>query len=127
MSGESKDTLVKSKVDTEGLVSGICRLNVLIQAPTPEALLLIPEELARKYNAVPLSVENSTLRVAMADPDDILAIEALAARTKKRIELVPATAVDIQEAIDFNYRAFGEIAKQFGCHKISFLPHIGNS
>ena len=114
MSEESKNTLVKSKVDTEGLVSGICRLNVLIQAPTPEALLLIPEELARKYNAVPLSVENNTLRVAMADPDDILAIEALAARTKKRLELVPATAADIQEAIDFNYRAFGEIAKQFG-------------
>ena len=50
----------------------------------------------------------------MANPDDILAIEALAARTKKRIVPVPATAADIREAIDFNYKAFGEIGKQFG-------------
>lgn len=96
------------------LLPGLSRLNVLCQTPTPEALQLIPEHLARKYSAVPLAVDNHTLRVAMADPDDILAIEALAVRTKKRVEPVPATAVDIQEAIDFNYKAFGEIARQFG-------------
>ncbi|MFC2051084.1 GspE/PulE family protein [Chloroflexota bacterium] len=94
--------------------SGVARLNVLTQAPTPEALNLIPENLARKHNVVPLAVEDETLRVAMSNPDDILAIEALAARTKKRILAVPASADDIREAIDFNYQAFGEIAKQFG-------------
>ena len=98
----------------ERSLSGIARLNVLVQAPAPEALNLIPEKLARKYNVVPLAFEDNTLRVAMANPDDIIAIEALAARTKKRIEPVAASAVDIREAIDFNYRAFGEVAKQFG-------------
>jgi general secretion pathway protein E len=97
-----------------GPSSGVARLNVLTQAPTSEALNLIPENLARKHNVVPLAVEDETLRVAMANPDDILAIEALAARTKKRIVAVAASAVDIREAIDFNYQAFGEIAKQFG-------------
>jgi type II secretory ATPase GspE/PulE/Tfp pilus assembly ATPase PilB-like protein len=70
--------------------------------------------LARKHNVVPLAVEGEILRVAMANPDDILAIEALAARTKKRIFAVPASAADIREAIDFNYKAFGDIVKQFG-------------
>jgi general secretion pathway protein E len=97
-----------------GPASGVARLNVLTQAPTPEALNLIPENLARKHNVVPLVVEDETLRVAMSNPDDILSIEALAARTKKRILAVPASADDIREAIDFNYQAFGEIAKQFG-------------
>jgi len=97
-----------------GPSSGVARLNVLAQAPTPEALNLIPENLARKHNVVPLAIEDETLRVAMSNPDDILAIEALAARTKKRIVAVPASATDIREAIDFNYQAFGEIAKQFG-------------
>jgi general secretion pathway protein E len=114
MTSELANAAKKSTTDTNGTVSGICRINVLCQSPMPEALDLIPEHLARKYNAVPLAVEDNTLRVAMADPDDILAIEALAAKTKKRIEPVPATAVDIREAIDFNYKAFGEIAKQFG-------------
>jgi general secretion pathway protein E len=117
-SKESKTTKVAEPEPAEPVVagpsSGVARLNVLTQAPTPEALNLIPENLARKHNVVPLAVEDETLRVAMANPDDILAIEALAARTKKRIVAVPASAVDIREAIDFNYQAFGEIAKQFG-------------
>ncbi len=46
----------------------------------------------------------------------------LAARTKKRIEPVPATVADIREAIDFNYKAFGEIAKQFG--SVSILQDV---
>jgi general secretion pathway protein E len=114
MTSELANAAKKSKTDMTEAVSGICRINVLCQSPTPEALELIPESLARKYNAVPLAIEDNTLRVAMANPDDILAIEALAVRTKKRIEPVPATAIDIREAIDFNYKAFGDIAKQCG-------------
>jgi general secretion pathway protein E len=97
-----------------GPASGVARLNLLIQAPTPEALNLIPEKMARKYSAVPLAVNDNTLRVAMANPDDILIIQALAAKTKMRIEPVLATLRDVQEAIDFNYQAFGEIGRQFG-------------
>ncbi len=97
-----------------GPSSGVAKINLLIQSPSPEALNLISEKLARKYSAVPLSVSDNTLRVAMSNPDDILAIQALAAKTKMRIEPVPATATDVQEAIDFNYKAFTEIGKQFG-------------
>lgn len=114
MTKEDRQTTTESTAVAEDLLPGIARLNVLVQSPTPEALKLVPESLARKYNVVPLSVKDNTLRVAMADVNNILAIEALAARTKKRIEPVSAMAVDIHEAIDFNYKAFGDIAKQFG-------------
>jgi general secretion pathway protein E len=111
-------TKIKESAPVKPVVTGppssVARLNVLTQAPTPEALNLIPENLARKHNVVPLAIEGEILRVAMANPDDILAIEALAARTKKRILAVPASAADIREAIDFNYKAFGDIVKQFG-------------
>ena len=72
MTSELASDTKKSTTGTKGAASGICRINVLCQAPTPEALELIPEQLARKYNAVPLAIEDNTLRVAMADPDDIL-------------------------------------------------------
>lgn len=97
-----------------GTLTGMPRLNVLRQSPSPEALQLVPEKLARKYGVVPMAIENNTLHVAMANPDDILAIEAIAAKTKKRIDPIGASANDIKEAIDFNYRAFGEIASQLG-------------
>jgi general secretion pathway protein E len=97
-----------------GPASDVARLNLKLQSPTPEALNLIPERLARKYSAIPLAVNDNTLRVAMSNPDDVLAIQALGAKTKMRIEAVLASVTDVQEAIDFNYKAFGEIGKQFG-------------
>ncbi len=92
--------------------SAIPRLNLIRQLPTPEALQLIPEALARQYKVIPLMVSGDRLEVAMADPGNILTIEALSARSKKRIEAVPASETDILEAIDFNYKAFGQIKEQ---------------
>ncbi len=85
--------------------------------PQPEALLLIPEAMARKHNVIPLMISDHTLWVAMANPSDIIAIEALAAKSQMRIEIQSATAEEIQEAIDFNYKAYDEIEK-----KISSIP-----
>ena len=84
----------------------------------PEALQLIPEAMARKYTAIPLAINDSGLRVAMADPEDLFALEALAAQSQMRIEPQIASAEEIQEAIDFNYKAYEEIEKQIS--NISF-------
>jgi len=84
----------------------------LKQATQPEALQLIPEVIARRYNAIPLSVSGNTLQVAMADPTDIFALEALSAVSRMRIKPVAASTKEVREAIDFNYKAFGEIEKQ---------------
>ena len=80
--------------------------------PEAEVLQLIPEAIARKYTAIPLAVNGNTLRVAMANPADILALEALASRSHMRIEPEEATAEEIQEAIDFNYKDYDEIERQ---------------
>ncbi|OGO43147.1 MAG: hypothetical protein A2137_08065 [Chloroflexi bacterium RBG_16_58_8] len=90
--------------------------------PEPQALQLIPEVMARKYVAIPLSLDGKVLRVAMANPDDILAIEALASRSEVRIEPEAASAEEIFEAIDFNYKAYDEIEKQVS--NISFSNGI---
>jgi len=78
----------------------------------PEALQLIPETLARKHLAIPLAVEGNVLRVAMANPQDIMALEALASWSHMRIEPEVASAEEILEAIDFNYKAYDEIERQ---------------
>ncbi len=78
----------------------------------PEALELVPEAVARKYNVMPLEVRGNVLRVAMANPNDILAIEALEALSKMRIEPEAAGAEEIQEAIDFSYRSYEQIKEQ---------------
>jgi general secretion pathway protein E len=87
--------------------------------PEPEALQLIPESMARKYNTIPLAVEGNVLRVAMANPTDIFALEALASWSQMRIEPETATIGEILEAIDFNYKAYDEIEKHISSITIS--------
>ncbi|MDD5038258.1 MAG: GspE/PulE family protein [Dehalococcoidales bacterium] len=79
--------------------------------PQPQALSMIPEAVARKYMAVPLEIVNNVLLVAMANPADIFALEALASQTQMRIEPELASAEEIQNAIDFNYQSYAEIEK----------------
>ncbi|MDD4858660.1 MAG: GspE/PulE family protein [Dehalococcoidales bacterium] len=88
------------------------RINLRNTPPEPAALQLITEAMARKYTVIPLAVNDDALRVAMANPSDIFALEALASKTQLRIEAVAASAEDVLEAIDFNYKAYDEIEKQ---------------
>jgi general secretion pathway protein E len=84
----------------------------LRQTAQPEAIMLIPEVLARRYNAIPISILGKTLEVAMADPSDILTLEAFSIQSRMRIKPIIASAKDIRDAIDFNYKAYGEIERQ---------------
>ena len=78
----------------------------------PEALRLVPETMARKHSAIPLEISGNVLHVAMINPSDIIALEALAARSHMHIVPVKASAEEVQDAIDFNYQSYEEIEKQ---------------
>jgi len=88
-----------------GSQQGIAKLNLQYAAPMPQAMALIPEDVAKRYKVLPLALENNTLRVFMANPSDILTVENLSIYTRRRIEPVAATEADIKEGIDYNYRA----------------------
>jgi len=92
---------------------GIPYIDLTMYQIQPEVLRLIPESIAKKYNLIPLAIIDNALQVAMAEADDVLALEALAAQAPMRIEPVVALAEDIQEAIDRNYKAYAEIEEQF--------------
>jgi len=68
--------------------------------------------MARQYNVMPLEVKGNVLRVAMANPSDIFAIEALEARCQMRIAPEAASAEDVQEAIDSSYQSDAKIKEQ---------------
>ncbi len=87
------------------------RIPLRCSSPQAAALDLIPEAMARKYVAVPIEITGHVLRVAMANPGDLFALDALAAQSRMRIEPEQAGAEEIIEAIDFNYKAFDEIEK----------------
>jgi general secretion pathway protein E len=87
-------------------------VNLRREGVRPNAVALIPEQIARKYGVIPIDVLDGALVLAMEDPRDIQTIEELAAFTRKRIEPVLSTFQDIQEMLDLTYRVGGEIEKQ---------------
>lgn len=87
-------------------------VNVKKEGVHADAVALVPEPIARRYNVIPITVHEDTLIMAMEDPRNIEAIEELSALTRKRIEPVVSTSQDIQEMIDLNYRVGGEIEEQ---------------
>ena len=74
---------------------------------SPEILKLIPEELARKYNVLPLDVIGKSLALVMADTTDVVTIGDIAVVTKMRIEPMMGFPDEISEAIDRNYGSGG--------------------
>jgi len=74
----------------------------------PEAVRLVPEELARRRNLVPLCFENGSLVVAMANPADIVAADDLARVTDIRVSVAAASRRQVQRAIDRAYSSRSE-------------------
>jgi general secretion pathway protein E len=85
----------------------------------PQVLAMVSEEVARKHSIIPLEMDEDCLKIAMAFPDDVLTLRDIATRTGKRVQVLIGTLVDINNAIDVNYRAGKEI--QFSLEKLE-LP-----
>lgn len=94
------------------LYLGVPFINVNRQDIQQDALDLVPEQIARKYRLIPISVENGALTVAMEDPRNLDALEELATASLKRVDAFISTPQDIQETIDRYYRVSGEIERQ---------------
>lgn len=74
----------------------------------PEVIKFVPEDLAKKFKAVPLFQIGDSLMVAMASPQDIVAIDELRMASKiNAIDPVLSTPDMIQRAIDRYYAALG--------------------
>ncbi len=65
----------------------------------PSAAMLIPEQVARRYRALPIGYEDSRLLVAMADPANLFALDDIRTMTGMDLQPVVATAADIESAI----------------------------
>jgi type IV pilus assembly protein PilB len=74
-----------------------------------EAALSVPASLCRRHRLLPIAREVGTLIVAMADPNDILALDDVAAATRSRIRAVLVDAKDLATAIDRYHRADDEL------------------
>jgi type II secretory ATPase GspE/PulE/Tfp pilus assembly ATPase PilB-like protein len=78
--------------------------NVIVD---PAAIKLIPQDIARRYQLLPLALNNTeqTLTLATADPDNIIALDQVRALLRDEYQLVTqlASESDILRALDQYY------------------------
>src|SRR5215212_6956134 len=65
----------------------------------PELIRLIPRHLAERHSVVPLARADQSLSLAMANPDDLLAIDEICRLTGCRVQSVLASPDEISRAI----------------------------
>jgi len=67
------------------------------------AVALVNEKTARKWNLIPLNIEDDHLVIAMSNPSNVMALDELRLKTGYKIKPVVSTKTDIQEAINYQY------------------------
>ncbi|UCH12333.1 MAG: Flp pilus assembly complex ATPase component TadA [Candidatus Omnitrophota bacterium] len=71
----------------------------------PSVTELVPKEIARRYEIIPISKIKKSLTIAMADPLNVFAIDDIASLTGFQVRVVIATAKEILDAIEQYYAA----------------------
>jgi type IV pilus assembly protein PilB len=92
------------------------RIRVAASSVDPDAMLKVPDKLARRLLCLPISIEGKVITVAMADPGDYLAIQDIEFASGLSVRPVVATRTEILDGIDERYAAEDRIG--------SFLANV---
>jgi type IV pilus assembly protein PilB len=89
---------------------GISALNFSETRIDPAVVKLIPAEMAKKYQIVPVARVGATLTIAMADPSNIFAVDDVKFLTGYNVEVAVAGESGITNAITYYYGGDGKAA-----------------
>jgi type IV pilus assembly protein PilB len=71
---------------------------------------LVPVQLLRRHNVLPVGRDGDRLLLAMADPQDVLALDDVRANVRMAVRPVMAERSDLMMAINRFVRADGELS-----------------
>ncbi|MBI2820437.1 MAG: Flp pilus assembly complex ATPase component TadA [Acidobacteria bacterium] len=115
-----ESVLADERVSEEGLADSLAayarfpRVNLATANIDPEAVKLLPQEMARRYFCIPIRVEGRNILVAMANPTDYRAMQEIEFTVGKTLKVLVCTRTEISDAIEKYYepedtlRAFTE-------------------
>src|SRR5215510_5476356 len=82
---------------------GLTRVRIAAVHIAPEALKVLTRRVARQYVCLPLEVTKRKVILAMANPQDMLTIDAVQFASNRRVQPVVASRSEILEGIDRYY------------------------
>jgi type II secretory ATPase GspE/PulE/Tfp pilus assembly ATPase PilB-like protein/ActR/RegA family two-component response regulator len=122
--GLTTDTIILSALSTRFKMA-IADLSMVSAA----ARDLVPEALARRYRVIPLSVSDTTLDIATADPNDLDCERTLAFVTGKTVRMMLASPSAILQRLDELYQPENTVDKLLegmGSHDIQSISESGD-
>jgi type IV pilus assembly protein PilB len=90
-------------VDALEIQLGIPRVDLSNYILNSHLSQYVSENIARRHNAVPYEVEDGTLKVAIEDPTDLVAIENIEVNSGMKVDIALATHSEIMDAINQIY------------------------
>ena len=108
--GKLGETLIKLAFVTEEDITeclsqqfGVPSINLAHFEIDSSVIKLIPADVARKYNILPVNKTGATITIAMADPTNVFAMDDIKFMTGYNVEPVVASELGIKAAIDNYY------------------------
>jgi len=98
--------MLKSSALTQALAKqlGLPTVDLRKERPTPEALAIVPEEVARQFHIVPLRLRGDVLDVAISDGARQDVRDALTRLSVRSVNVYLATPEDVATSINTHYR-----------------------
>ena len=90
-------------VDALEIQLGIPRVDLSNYILNSHLSQYVSENIARRHNAVPYEVVDGTLKVAIEDPTDLVAIENIEVNSGMKVDIALATHTEIMDAINQIY------------------------
>jgi len=81
-------------------VSGVPYVNLSNTIISQEILMLLPEDIAERFMAVPLAEVQNRLAIAMIDANNVQAVDYLANRIERPIKVFMASEVGVRHVLD---------------------------
>src|SRR5438477_11907678 len=108
--GKLGETLIKLKFVSEEDITeclsqqfGVPSINLQHFEIDSSVIKLIPGDVARKYNILPVNKTGATITIAMGDPTNVFAMDDIKFMTGYNVEPVVASEMALRKAIDRHY------------------------
>jgi type II secretion system protein E len=82
---------------------GIPTVDLRAVSPDPSVLSLVPADLAQRHQIIPLSAEDGTMTVAIADPLNLEALDDVRLVTGREVKPVLADPAEVRRVVDEAY------------------------
>src|SRR5687768_12755905 len=93
----------RSRYEQRAMQAGVPFVDLSVYRPEAAALMLVPQEIARRHNVIPVKLDGNVIYVAMADVSNLQAADEIRLACRRQVRGVIAAPEDIRAAIQRYY------------------------